>query len=73
MGKAMNYVGEKVNDEIEIRIYPFAGDGVSNFTVDTGDTTFHVEYKCEGGKHTVTVGKTEVKEVVIGDAKIEVK
>ena len=75
MGKAMNYVGEKVNDEIELRIYPFADDGVTEFRVDTGDTKFNTEYRCEKGKHTVTIEKTDVKVkvVVVGDAKVEIK
>ena len=71
----MNYIGEKVNDEIELRIYPFAKEGVTTFRVDTGDKEFDVEYKSENGKHTVTIEKTHVKVnvVVIGEAKVEIK
>ncbi len=75
LGEAKNTVGEIKNDQIELRVYPFSGDGVTNFTVDTVNTEFEVEYKAEKGKHTLKIGKTDVvvNVVVVGDAKIDIK
>lgn len=74
LGPVMNYVGEKEIDEMEVRIYPFESDGVSNFTVSTEDEVIDMEYCAQNGKHFVTVGETDVKVHVVmqGDVYIEV-
>ena len=57
----MNYIGEKDITEIELRIYPFSGDGLSTFTVVTDKENINVTYKRENGKDTVLFSDTDIK------------
>lgn len=72
LGPVMNYVGEKVIEEVELRIYPFANDGVSKFTITTEDNAFEVEYRSKNGEHAVQIADTNVKINVVACGNVHI-
>lgn len=73
LGPTMNYVGEEEIDEIELLIYPFEKEGVSNFTVLTEDKMIDVKYRAQDGEHTVYIGETDVKVNVVIQGDMQTK
>ena len=71
LGPEMNYTAQKEIDEIEVRIYPFEGNGVSTFTVFTGKTSTPIRYVAKDGFHTVTVAGSDIKINVVFKGNVE--
>ena len=74
MGPVMNYVNAKKTDRITLRISSFAGAGASELAVPVNDELVPVRYESAGGRHTVTIGASDVAFNVefLGEGEVDV-
>ena len=61
LGPVMNYVDEKRTDRIDLLVSLYAGDGRSTFDVPVNGLTVPVDYTASGGKHRITIGRSDVE------------
>lgn len=75
LGPVMDYVDAIPTEEIELKVSLFSGDGHSHFDLPINGEIIPIDYFAKAGKHTLTIGKTQVKFKVtaLGDGELVVK
>ena len=61
MAPVMDYVDAVRTEEIELKVSLFTGNGRTYFEVPVNDEIIPLEYVAENGRHTLTIGKSDVR------------